>query len=192
MSDKEKKLDELLEHNYDGIEEYDNDLPLWWQWLFWGTVIFGVVYVLYYHVGSGLNQEETLALEMDAAAKQQKWAEENSSTANHGEDLLALVQDSEKISQGATIFQAKCMACHGMKGEGLVGPNLTDNYWIHGGTAEEIKRTIENGVLEKGMLAWKTMLSADDINAVTAFVWSLNGTNPDNAKAGEGVLVERN
>lgn len=191
MSDKDKKVDELLEHNYDGIEEYDNDLPLWWQWLFWGTAIFGVVYVLYYHLGPGLNQEETLALEMEQAAKKQQWADEQVKSSGGAEDLLAMVQDQAKITQGATIFQGKCMACHGMKGEGLVGPNLADNYWIHGGTVQEIKHTIENGVLEKGMLAWKTMMSADDIIAVTAFVWSLNGSNPPNAKPHEGTLVER-
>ncbi len=191
MSDKDKKVDELLEHNYDGIEEYDNDLPLWWQGLFWATAVFSLVYVLYYHVGPGLNQEETLALEMSNAEKKRAWAEEQAARSNVSENLLDLLSDQEMISAGAKIFQGKCMACHGMNAEGLVGPNLTDNYWIHGGSIEEIKHTIENGVIEKGMLAWKSMLSADDINAVTVFVYSLIGTNPANAKPQEGILVEK-
>lgn len=192
MSDKDKKVDELLEHNYDGIEEYDNDLPLWWQWLFWGTAIFGVVYVLYYHVGPGLNQEETLALEMEQAEKQKAWVEGSAEKDEDQEaELKAMLGDENRISAGAKIFQGKCMSCHGMYGEGLVGPNLTDNYWIHGGTLKEIKYTIENGVLEKGMLAWKTTMSQDDIEDVTVFVWTLNGKNPPNAKPQEGTLVER-
>lgn len=192
MSDKDKKVDELLKHNYDGIEEYDNDLPLWWQWLFWGTAIFGVIYVLYYHVGPGMNQEEVLALEMETAAKKKAWAEGSAEQEVDQEaELLAMVGDQDRIESGKKLFQGKCMACHGMYGEGLVGPNLTDNYWKHGGTLKEIKSTIENGVVEKGMLAWKASLSADDIEDVVVYVWSLNGTNPPNAKPQEGTLVER-
>lgn len=192
MSDKDKKVDEVLDHNYDGIEEYDNDLPLWWQWLFWGTAIFGVIYVLYYHVGPGLNQEETLALEVMEAEKVKAWEEGSTEKEENQEaELLAMVSDQERVSAGKKIFQAKCMACHGMNAEGLVGPNLTDNYWIHGGTLKEIKYTIENGVVAKGMLAWKTMMSADEIEDVVVYVWSLNGTNPPNAKPQEGTLVER-
>ena len=106
-------------------------------------------------------------------------------------DLLALAAKSEVISQGAQIFAAKCVACHGPQGQGLVGPNLTDDFWIHGGKIDEIKNVVVNGVIEKGMLSWKAMMTNDEINAVVAFIWSIRGTQPSAPKAAEGVEVKR-
>ncbi|MCI5065733.1 c-type cytochrome [bacterium] len=183
--------DKLLDSNYDGIQEYDNDLPSWWIWLFYITIASSVVYVGYYHFGPGNSIQENLAEEMEAheaivAAQAQQ---EEQSGAEEPEDLLQLVNDTGRIESGKEIFIQKCAACHLQRGEGLVGPNLTDNYWIHGGTMEDIKRIIMEGVLEKGMLAWKDQLSTKEINDVTLFVWSIRGTNIE-GKAPEGELLE--
>jgi cytochrome c oxidase cbb3-type subunit 3 len=106
--------------------------------------------------------------------------------------LLALINDPEVIAEGQTLWAANCMACHMAQGQGLVGPNLTDNYWIHGGKITDIQKIIVNGVPEKGMIAWKDRFSTEQINALTVHVWNLVGTNPPNGKKPEGELVERN
>jgi cytochrome c oxidase cbb3-type subunit 3 len=100
--------------------------------------------------------------------------------------LRQLVSDTKRVSHGGEIFSAKCAPCHGAQGQGLVGPNLTDDHWIHGGTAVAIKGIVVNGVLAKGMLAWNAVLKPDEIDDVVAYVISLRGTNPVGAKAPEG------
>lgn len=181
-----KDLDELLNSNYDGIQEYDNDLPRWWQALFFITIAFGVVYVLYYHVGGTLDSQVALDTDMKAIAAQSQKAPVAAISAD---TLLSFVKDSSHLAGGKAVFQAKCMPCHGPEGQGVVGPNLTDNYWIHGGAITDIHRTIEVGVPEKGMLAWKGLLTSEEINDVAAYVFSLKGTNPANPKAPQGDLV---
>jgi cytochrome c oxidase cbb3-type subunit 3 len=187
MADK----DELLSHNYDGIEEYDNDLPRWWIWLFWVTIAFGVFRVGYYHFGPGKLQEERLVdsmaeLEAIRAAHRPPAGKEVGP-----EQLLALVNDPSRLEEGKKVYAANCIACHLDQGQGLVGPNLTDSYWIHGGTISDIQKVVINGVPEKGMVPWKEILTADQINAVTAYIWTLHGTNPPNPKAPQGELVQR-
>lgn len=187
MSD--KKEDKLLDSNYDGIEEYDNDLPRWWVYLFYGTIIFAVIYTIYYHVGGpGLSAEENLKIAMAEIDQMKGAVTKDSATPS---DLLSLVKDSGRNAAGGQVFSARCMPCHGAKGEGVVGPNLTDDHWIHGGKISDIKKVIEEGVLSKGMLAWKGQISDDEITNVTIYVWNLYGTNPPNAKAPDGTKIER-
>ena len=184
------KQDELLSHDYDGIREYDNSLPLWWLYLFLGTVVFALGYIVYYHFGTGQSQEQLLVAELQAADE----AAAKKLVADVGAEkdkLLALTKNSAALEQGRQVFATKCVACHLAQGQGLVGPNLTDDYWIHGGKITDIKNTVVNGVLDKGMLAWKTMLSGDEINAVVAYVWTLHGSNPPNPKAPQGNLEPR-
>lgn len=183
MADK----DELLNHNYDGIQEYDNDLPKWWIWLFVITIVFGVWRTVYYHFGSGLLQEERLAKSMEEL-NQLKNSKQPPPSQNN---IVLALDDKNKIEEGKAIYAANCVACHLDHGQGLVGPNLTDNYWIHGGKAEDILKVISEGVLDKGMLPWKDRFNADQLQALTAFVWSLNGTNPPNPKPAQGDLFER-
>jgi len=187
----EKKQDELLSSEYDGIKEYDNMLPRWWVYLFYITIVFAPVYTWYYHFGPGLLGENELAADMQLL-EQQKLAfkQANGPKVRNEEDLLALVADKAIITKGQQVYVAKCAACHGQKGEGLVGPNLTDKYWIHGGKLTQIRTTIEEGVLAKGMLAWKALLPSEDIESVVAFIRSLKDTAPANAKAPQGDLVE--
>lgn len=184
-----KKVDELLDSNYDGIEEYDNNLPRWWVNLFYGTILFGVAYTMYYVVlGLGDSPQQALEKQMaelhsvQQAIEAQKVKELGTSSSK----LEKILSDATVIAQGKTVFDAKCASCHGALGQGLVGPNLTDEFWLHGFTAPEIQKTITEGVLEKGMLAWKGMITDDEINAVTAYVWSLYGTNPPGAKEPQG------
>ncbi len=181
-----KKLDELLNSNYDGIKEYDNDLPKWWLALFYITIIFGGVYVLYYHVGSGLNSQEQLAADMAAIEKLKSTLPV--AKVSSADELLKLASSAPVLAKGKEIYVGKCAACHGAAGEGLVGPNLTDTAWIHGSKITDIKNIIENGFLEKGMLAWKGIISAEEIDAVTAFVHSIRGSNPPNARPPQGVV----
>ena len=173
--------DQLREHDYDGIQEFDNPLPGWWLWLFWGTIIFSVIYVPYYHLfGLGPLTGEAYRLEMEEAAQLQaeKPAEIQTAeaTPNAGGDPVL----------GREVYMTNCLACHGAKGEGGIGPNMTDHYWIHGNTAEDMRRIINEGVPAKGMVSWKTLLNPEKIENVIAFLQTLEGTNPPNAKAPQG------
>lgn len=183
-----KKSDELLDSNYDGIKEFDNDLPKWWIILFYLTIIFGLVYFVYFTFGPGLSSDQRLSAELEAIKQLQKSLPVEAKSS--AEDLLKLVKQPERLEKGRLVYEGKCAACHAPLGQGLVGPNLTDNYWLHGGKITDIKNVIEVGVLEKGMLAWKGLLTPEEIDEVTAFVFSLKGSNPPDAKAPQGVVDE--
>ena len=184
MTDK----NELRSHNYDGIQEYDNDLPKWWLWLFWITIIFAVIYPFIYDFGPGEFASETVDKEVSQLASKSSSAAGSAVTE---EGLLKLVSDPDTLNKGQVIYTTRCFACHAEKGAGLIGPNLTDDYWIHGGKITDIHKTVSEGVLDKGMLSWKGQLTPDQLNSVVAFVWSLHGTNPPNGKAPQGDFVAR-
>jgi cytochrome c oxidase cbb3-type subunit 3 len=167
-------------HNYDGIEELDNPLPRWWVYLFYATMVFAVVYMAYYVIWGPTLKEEW---EQRIAAKAPKQKTDI--------DYNALAGDAKAIAAGKTVFVAKCVACHGPEGQGLIGPNFTDEYWIHGkGTVSDIAEVVKKGVVEKGMLAWEAVLSPGDIAAVSAYVHSLKDTHPANPKAPEGTHID--
>lgn len=193
MSD--KKRDELKKHEYDGIHEYDNDLPRWWLWTFYITILFGVGYWLYYEttaVGKGQVDRLQATVEEHRAAYQV-------ATANAGDQAsvlddhaaLTLMQDPAALAQTQALFGSNCAACHGPAGQGVIGPNLTDSSWIHGGDAASIERTIKKGVVEKGMLAWEATLSPTQIRQLVGYILTLEGSQPANAKAAEGQIYER-
>jgi len=188
MSDKNKCQDQLLDHNYDGIQEYNNPLPNWWLVTFYGTIIFAVFYYGFYQLGSGpsLAQELVVARqELDA-----KRPVEPKGPTQSEDELAALMTKPEALAQGKEIFVAKCVACHLEGGQGLVGPNLTDNFWINGkGTRQDILQVVRKGVVEKGMIAWETMLKPEETLAVSGYVFTLKGTNPPNPKAPQGTEV---
>lgn len=185
MSDK-KQEDEILDHNYDGIQEYDNDLPKWWLWLFWLGIFFGIVYVAYFHVGPGAFRSQQLASDMEELQSLRSALQEENESAVSEETLLAFANVAENVSKGAVLYQGKCMACHLDKGQGLIGPNLTDDYWIHGGSLMDIRNIILKGVVDKGMIAWETVLSETEVQELVAFIHSLRGTNPAGAKEAQG------
>ncbi len=257
-----KANDVLMDHNYDGIQELDNDLPPWWVNLFYFTIVFSFVYLIYYHVyenspssADEYNREVALAsgidydmmgrnnktplmgytspyynFEMEMTPKirekfksyigedvtferliteaKSKATEEQLKLFNS--DLLAELSKKLPLSEneiieekgggfdremsleplgGKSVYIQNCVSCHGKFGEGLVGPNLTDKFWIHGGTIENIKQTIVVGVPAKGMIPWKGVLKDEEINDVAQYILSLQGTNPSNPKAPEGIPI---
>ena len=155
------------------------------MWLFYATIFFAVVYLLNFHVlGYGKMQEEEYAIEMKEAAAA-KIAYLAKSANNVDENNVK--EDPSKITAGAAIYNANCVACHGDKGQGIVGPNLTDKFWIHGGSIGNIFKTIKYGVPEKGMISWEKTLSPKQMAEVSNFIVSLKGSNPPSPKAPQGV-----
>lgn len=171
-------------HNYDGIEELDNPLPNWWLFIFLGTIIFAFIYFLHYASGTGLTQTAELEIQMKNLPKpaEKIWTEE---------ELNAPFGAPENIASGKAIFVAKCVACHGNEGQGVIGPNLTDNFWIHGkGQRKDILDVVQKGVVANGMPAWGGVISESEAVHVSAFVYSLKGTKPANPKAPQGEEVK--
>ena len=181
----------LLDHDYDGIQELDHPLPRWWVWGFVATIIFGVLYMGYYMTGPGpgSRQELSTALaEVDALKPPPPAA---GAAGPSTEELMASFKDATKLKHGSEVYTAKCLACHGDKGQGLIGPNLTDDFWIHGtGTLADVAKVVTTGVPEKGMPPWGPVLTADELKDVVGFVHSLHGTNPAGAKPPQGNQAE--
>ncbi len=171
--------DELLDHDYDGIREYDNPLPRWWLVTFYGTIAFAAVYVPYFHFGPGQLPHEEYAAEMAAA----KTAAPPSLTSAQ---LATAVADPAGATRGKATYDKLCMPCHRADGGGLVGPNLTDDHWIHGGSPADQVKIVTDGVPAKGMISWKAQLSQGQIVDVVAYIRTLRGTRPADGKAPEG------
>ncbi len=186
-----KDKDELLESNYDGIQEYDNDLPRWWVNIFWLTAIFSLGYILWIHVLRGSSQHEMLEADLaQLEAYRSKLSQQSETAVSSEESLLALASNQASVDKGRELYAAKCAVCHAAQGQGLIGPNLTDKYWIHGASALEMKKTILIGVPEKGMLAWKGLMTDGEINSLIAFLLTIRDTSPENPKAPEGTLAQ--
>ncbi|MCB9267829.1 MAG: caspase family protein [Lewinellaceae bacterium] len=189
----EKEEDILFDHEYDGIRELDNALPPWWVALFTITIAFGVAYYSYYHItGLGGSSAEEYKMEMEQADKA---VQAFLSTQSNQVDETNVEQftDEQSLAAGKTIFEGKggCFTCHGMQGEGGIGPNMTDPYWIHGGDIKDIFRTIKYGVPEKGMISWKGHLKPSEMHQVASYILSLQGTNPSNPKEPQGELYQQ-
>lgn len=211
--------DKLLDHNYDGIRELDNDLPRWWLWMFYISIVFSVLYMAYYHIlGIGYSSSEAYASEMDPnfvrpqdfqptylgllpkyrsplAAMQADLASAVPERAALKMGPLSLKSDTityvaltepEAIAAGQQAYVRNCASCHGQTGEGGVGPNLTDDYWLHGGDFSSVVKTVRYGFPTKGMISWLGTISPRQILEVSTYVTTLYGTNPPNAKAAEG------
>ncbi|MGV3601268.1 MAG: cbb3-type cytochrome c oxidase N-terminal domain-containing protein [Dyadobacter fermentans] len=175
-------------HDYDGIQELDNRMPPWLQFLFYTTIFIAVVYSAYYFSGLGDLQIAELEKEI-ATAEAEKKAYMEKVGASMDENSVTLLSDKAGVDAGQKIFQEKCTACHGADGGGTVGPNLTDDYWLHGGGIQNVFKVIKYGVPEKGMISWEKQLSPTDIQKVASYVISLKGTKPANAKEPQGELV---
>lgn len=158
-----KDTNRLLGHadEADGIEEYDNPLPDWWLGLFWFTIIWSVAYFAHYHFIADRSQEKELAAEM--AAAEERWPAELQSGVEFAMTAAA-------VEAGQPVYAQNCAPCHAENMEGLIGPSFLDTEWIHGGSASEVIAVIENGVLDKGMVAWKGILSPEQINNVAAYI----------------------
>jgi cytochrome c oxidase cbb3-type subunit 3 len=176
----------LLEHEVDGIRELDNLLPRWWVWLFNLSIVFAFVYLLYYHV---LKMGDLQAAEYAREAK--RGEEIKSASIARFEGSIGSLQpspDEAVIGQGRQIFANLCAPCHRADGGGLVGPNLCDDYWIHGSNYVDNLKTIINGVPAKGMLTWRGVLNPGQIQAVGSYIHTLRGTKPANPKPPENAV----
>lgn len=181
----EKEQDHLLDHDYDGIQELDNSLPPWWKYGFYFTIIVAVIYFLRFHVlDMGPTPEEEYKTEMSMAAAQIE--EYRKASGEMVDEKTVTMADAAGIEDGAKVFAQSCIACHGAKGEGGVGPNLTDDFWLHGGSINDVFKTIKFGVPDKGMQAWEKMLSPTQIKNIASYIKSIRGTNPPNGKAPQG------
>ena len=175
-------------HDYDGIQELDNRMPPWLQSLFLASIAIALFYAVYYFGGIGDMQIAELDKEI-ATAEIEKKAYMAKVGASMDENSVTQLTDGAILGQGKTIFQEKCTACHGAEGGGSVGPNLTDEYWLHGGGVKNLFKVIKYGVPEKGMISWEKQLSPTDIQKVASYVLSLKGTKPTNPKEPQGELV---
>lgn len=182
-----EREDELIieDHDYDGIHELDNSMPPWLQYIFFFTIGFAIVYMWYYHLGGGLTQEE----EYEASVKKaeiEMAAYLSSAAASYDENTVILSTDGAVLANGKTTFNNYCATCHRADGGGDAGPNLTDDYWIHGGKINDLFKTVKYGVPGKAMAAWEGILNPKQIFEVTNYIKSMHGTNPVNPKAPEG------
>lgn len=182
----EKEGDLLLDHDYDGIKELDNNLPPWWVYMFYMTIIFAVIYMANYHFFGDDNQTAEFEKEM----KEAKLAvEEYKKTAKDLIDAnsVVLLTEAGDLAAGKKVFESNCVACHRNDGGGGIGPNLTDGNWILGGGIKNVFNTITEGGRDgKGMVSWKGTLKPSEIQLVASYVLSLKGSNPAGGKAPEG------
>jgi cytochrome c oxidase cbb3-type subunit 3 len=212
--------DKMLDHDYDGIRELDNELPRWWVWLFYVTIIFAIFYMIYYDVlGIGYSSADAYLSEMDpnfvreqdeqpaylgllpyyrspyAATDAEKELSKKvrpvlvRMTRDTDTITYIALMDDASVAEGRNIYMRNCASCHGNAGEGGVGPNLTDDYWLHGAEFNNIVKTVKYGFPTKGMISWLGQLTMDQIIQVSSYVTTLHGTSPPNPKAPEGELV---
>lgn len=173
-------------HEYDGIEECDNNLPVWWLWTFFGAIIFAIGYWFHFQTfQTGLSPGAAFEAE-DAAIKAAELEKMKKAGTVTPELLTAMSKDAGAVKMGKDVFMANCVSCHGATGGGGVGPNLTDGYWIHGGAPDKIYTTIKEGVPAKGMLTWGPVIGEEKVRAAAAYVLTLKNTNVAGGKEPQG------
>ncbi len=174
--------DPEMHHDYDGIKELDNPMPAWLRLVFLGTIGFGVVYLIHFHVlKTGALSKEEYEMEMASAAETYKSVE-------LPDDQLIVVSDPGRLAKASEVFQQICATCHRKDLGGESGPNLTDEFWLHGNSVKEIYLTITNGVAGKSMISWKDQIPSSERLAIASFILSKQGSKPANPRAPEGVI----
>lgn len=182
----ENEIDILLDHDYDGIKELDNNLPPWWVYLFYASIVFGVIYLVRFEIMGADNQEMELQKEL-AQAKIDVAEYMKTAPDLMDEKTVTLLTEPADLAEGKTIFTTNCAACHRADGGGQIGPNLTDDNWILGGGIKNIFHTLVNGGRDgKGMISWKGTLKPKEMQKVASYVISLKGSNPVDPKAPDG------
>lgn len=183
----DREAEVATDHNYDGIVELDNSLPPWWVYMFYGTIAFAIGYLVYFNYFDGPTQKMEYDTEV-AQALMKKNEFLKKAAASVDETSVVVLSDDASIAKGKSSFVTKCAACHGQSGEGLVGPNLTDEYWIHGGGIKDIFKSIKYGWPEKGMISWESQIQPMEMQQISSFIYSLKGSKPANAKAPQGTI----
>ncbi len=183
----EEEEELLIPHAYDGIHELNNPIPRWFSILFYASIIAAAGYLYYYHIGNGPLQDEEYATEVEQAA-----AAKRAFLAKSAEkfDENSIKVDPALVESGKTIFNTNCIACHGEHGQGTVGPNLTDEFWLHGGSIADVFKTVKYGVPAKGMASWEKNMSSKNMAEVVNYIMSLKGSKPANPKAPQGEKYE--
>jgi cytochrome c oxidase cbb3-type subunit 3 len=187
----EKEADIMLDHNYDGIRELDNHLPPWWKWLFYLSIVFAVVYLIFYHVTDTLplsNQE--YQNEVSLAQEQARKLQAANPVAAIDESNVTATTDALAIADGKQTFLNNCASCHRKDAGGDIGPNLTDDYWKHGGDIKDIFKVVRHGVQGTNMIAWEGFISPEKMQNVASYILTLKGSNPENPKKPEGELYK--
>jgi cytochrome c oxidase cbb3-type subunit 3 len=188
----EKEHTIVIDHDYDGIHELDNSLPPWWKWGFVMTIVFAFGYMYYYHMADGPSQFDEYAAAV-AKGEQEKQAFLAKAGNSIDETNVSLIEDAGKLADARTLFNNTCAACHREDGGGAVGPNLTDAYWLHGGSLQDVFKSVKYGWKDKGMPEWQHNLSPTQIAGIASYIMSLKGQNPPGAKAPQGDLyVDKN
>ncbi len=181
----EKEKDIMFHHDFDGIRELDNRIPPWFNFLFYGTIIWAVIYMLVFHIfDDGQVQIKEYMAEVNQASMEREILIKSGAFIN--EETVAYLNDAATLSEGKDIFAKNCVTCHMADGGGLVGPNLTDEFWINGGGIKNVFKTIKDGVPAKGMISWQTQLDSKKMQSVASYVLSLQGTKPANPKEPQG------
>ncbi len=187
----EKEADITLDHVYDGIRELDNHLPPWWKWLFYATIVFAGVYMVVYHISDTLPlQLKEYETELAMADEQARKLKASSPAAAIDETTVQLITDANALADGKTTFLNNCASCHRKDGGGDIGPNLTDEYWKHGGSIQDIFKVVRHGVQGTNMIAWEGFISPEKMQNVSNYILTLQGTNPENGKKPEGELYK--
>ncbi len=183
----EKEETIMLDHNYDGIRELDNHLPPWWKWLLYGSIVWAVFYLIAYHVTNSLPlQTEEYNNEVAYAEEQVRKLKAENPGVVIDENTVILTTDAIALQDGKETFNNICASCHRVDGGGDIGPNLTDQYWIHGGSIQDVFKVVKNGVPNTNMVSWGGALSPEKMQNVSSYLLTLQGSNPPNAKAPEG------
>jgi cytochrome c oxidase cbb3-type subunit 3 len=181
----DERRDVVRDHQYDGIQEFDNELPNWWLGTFVLTVLFGLYWFTTRHTFT--TPDDNTYSRYSADMKDLRALQAAKAGAGPtDEQVLAAKADPAQLEDGHKVFTTNCIACHGPQGQGVIGPNLTDKYWIHGGKPSQIAHTITTGVPDKGMVTWGGVLKPEQIRHVAAYVLSIRGSNPPNPKAPQG------
>ncbi len=185
----EKEKDIMMNHSHDGIYELDNPTPPWFMYLFYSTILFGIIYGFYYHVYQDGNIQITEYKTDMAVAEKARDVYMKKFANSINENNVSLSKGAKELTEGSQIYLTNCVACHGDKGQGGVGPNLTDKFWIHGGGIKDLFKTITHGVPEKGMIAWNKTLNPLQIQRVASYILTFQGTKPPMAKEPQGIEI---
>lgn len=182
------QYDDKVLHELDGIKEYDNPMPGWLMAIWWGSLIFSAAYLMFYALsfGEGTMEAEYRQQTQDAVTSVQAYFDANPLVPPKPSELLVGATNPAVLDAGASRFARSCAPCHGEKAQGLIGPNLTDDRWLHGGSVEQVFQTVAKGWPAKGMPPWGRALRPQELAAVVSYIRSLQGSNPPNPRAPEG------